>query len=61
VLNKKKTTKQLARAKRVREREAADASAKKARKSERQLGRIGPLTSEISKESRALTRRQVLE
>jgi len=61
VLNKKKTTKQLAAAKRVRERLASDASAKAQRKREVQLGRIGPLTSEITKESRALSRRQAAE
>jgi len=58
VVNKKKTAQQLARAKRTREREAAEAASKAERKREKQLGRIGPITSEITKEERELKRRQ---
>jgi hypothetical protein len=58
VLNKKKTAQKLARARRVRERAAADSAAKAARKREVQLGRLGPLSSEIKKEAKELGRRQ---
>eukprot|EP00962_Isochrysis_galbana_P001625 scaffold416_cov105-Isochrysis_galbana.AAC.1 len=58
VVNKKKTAQKLARARRVREREAAHSAAKAERKREVQLGRLGPLSSEIKKEAKALGRRQ---